>query len=117
MYVCLPSTPSRAILAAMHKSIRPIGLALALLLITLIQPVNHPARHRLQSSDMALAAAAPKTPVQTAAIGYTYTVKPTDTLWDIAVAHGITVEAPIAANNMSDPRLLRPGQALFILAI
>jgi uncharacterized protein YkwD len=43
-------------------------------------------------------------------------VRPTDTLWDIAVAHGITVNALLAANKLADPRLLRPGQTLWVPA-
>ena len=48
--------------------------------------------------------------------GYVYTVRAADTLWDIASAHGITVQALVAANDLADPRLLRPGQTLFIPA-
>jgi uncharacterized protein YkwD len=45
-----------------------------------------------------------------------YTVQPTDTLWDIAAAHGITVKTLIAANDLANPRLLRPGQTLRVPA-
>jgi uncharacterized protein YkwD len=48
--------------------------------------------------------------------GYYYTVQPTDTLWDIAVAHGISVEALAAANAQVDPKLLQAGQMIFVPA-
>jgi uncharacterized protein YkwD len=49
-------------------------------------------------------------------IGYYYTVQPTDTLWDIAVAHGISVEALLAANSQIDPKRLLAGQPIFVPA-
>jgi uncharacterized protein YkwD len=48
--------------------------------------------------------------------GYYYTVQPTDTLWDIAVAHGISVEALAAANAQVDPKRLQAGQMIFVPA-
>ena len=44
----------------------------------------------------------------------TYTVKPGDTLYAIAVNHGTTVQAISAANNISNPNLIRVGQVLVI---
>jgi len=61
-------------------------------------------------------AAADRSPLPGSAVGYNYTVQPTDSLWGIAVAHRITVQALIAANDLADPRLLRPGQTLWVPA-
>jgi len=44
----------------------------------------------------------------------THTVQPGDTLWDIAIRHGTTVAALVAANNLDDPNLLAIGQRLVI---
>ena len=44
----------------------------------------------------------------------TYVVQPRDTLYSIARAHGVTVEALSKANSVSDPRRLRAGQILRI---
>ena len=44
--------------------------------------------------------------------GLTYEVKGGDTLFGIALAHGLSVDAFIAANGITDPSLLRPGQIL-----
>jgi peptidoglycan/xylan/chitin deacetylase (PgdA/CDA1 family)/LysM repeat protein len=43
-----------------------------------------------------------------------YTVKSGDTLYRIAVNHGVTVAAMMAANGITDPNLIRPGQVLVI---
>lgn len=100
----------------MHKSIRPIGPALALLLITLIHPASILHAAGMQSSSEALATSISNRPSPAPPIGYTYVVQPDDTLWDIAAAHGISVDALVAANSQIDPRLLRPGQTLFVPA-
>ncbi|MBE7520385.1 MAG: LysM peptidoglycan-binding domain-containing protein [Thermoflexaceae bacterium] len=44
--------------------------------------------------------------------GSTYVVKAGDTLWDLAVAWGVTVEAIVAANNLASPDDLSIGQEL-----
>jgi len=44
----------------------------------------------------------------------TYTVKPGDTLYAIAVKYGTTVQAITAANNITNPNLIRVGQVLVI---
>ena len=100
----------------MHKSIRPIGPALALLLITLIHPASILHAAGMQSSSEALATSISNRPSPAPPVGYTYVVQPDDTLWDIAAAHGISVDALVAANSQIDPRLLRPGQTLFVPA-
>lgn len=46
----------------------------------------------------------------------TYTVSPNDTLWDIATAHHVSVDALIAANPGIDPKALQNGQVLTIPA-
>ena len=44
----------------------------------------------------------------------TYTVKPGDSLYAIAVKYGTTVQAIAAANNISNPNLIQVGQVLNI---
>jgi N-acetylmuramoyl-L-alanine amidase len=44
----------------------------------------------------------------------TYIVRPGDTLSEIAVRHGTTVQALVHANDISDPNLIRVGQLLHI---
>ncbi len=46
--------------------------------------------------------------------GYTYTVKPGDSLSRIAAWHGTTVHALARANALSYPYLIYPGQRLFV---
>ncbi len=46
--------------------------------------------------------------------GQTYTVKQGDTLFDIALAFGVSVEALARANGITDATLIRPGQVLVI---
>jgi LysM repeat protein len=47
-----------------------------------------------------------------AAFNRSYTVKPGDTFWRIAQAHGSSPEAVMKANGISDPRKLKPGMKL-----
>jgi uncharacterized protein YkwD len=95
---------TRAILAGMHKPIRAAVLSILFILPT------------TAASWSGAHAAADRPTAAAAEVGYAYTVQPTDTLWDIAAAHGITVSALIAANDLADPRLLRPGQTLWVPA-
>ena len=44
----------------------------------------------------------------------TYVVKKGDTLSEIALRFGVSVQALAAANGITDPRLIRPGQVLVI---
>lgn len=53
----------------------------------------------------------PATPTPEALV---YLVEPGDTLWDIALEYGVTVEALIVANGLQDPDSLAVGQRLFI---
>jgi LysM repeat protein len=51
----------------------------------------------------------------TMAMGFfNYTVKPGDTLSDIADDHDVTVTALVKANSIKNPNLIRPGQVLTI---
>ena len=43
-----------------------------------------------------------------------HTVRPGETAWDIANEYGVTLEALIAANELTDPNRLEPGQQLVI---
>jgi LysM repeat protein len=53
-------------------------------------------------------------PSPTPGAGQTYTVKSGDTLTGIAAQFGTTVAAISEANNITNPRLIRPGQVLII---
>ena len=46
--------------------------------------------------------------------GLTYTVRPGDTLFAIALSHGVSVDFLMEINGISDARLLRAGQDLLI---
>ena len=82
------------------------------------QYASQEAGSSLSSSRNAVAnAAATANAVATAAKpagGELYTVIPGDTLWGIAVAHGVTVPAICAANNLDMSRFIMPGQKLII---
>ncbi len=51
-------------------------------------------------------------PGATVTPGSTYVVKSGDTLWDLAIEWGVTVEAIMAANNLANPNELSIGQEL-----
>lgn len=44
----------------------------------------------------------------------TYTVRPGDTLWNIAQRYGTTVSHLAAINNVANPNLIYPGETLYI---
>ena len=44
----------------------------------------------------------------------TYTVRSGDTLWDIAIKYGVTVDAIVKLNNIANPNLIYVGQVLQI---
>jgi len=46
--------------------------------------------------------------------GKTYTVKPGDTLWQIAQSYNVSLQALVAANNLADPDRIVPGQVIVI---
>lgn len=46
--------------------------------------------------------------------GATYVVRPGDTLFRIALTHGVTVAGLVQANNLSNPNLLYVGQVLLL---
>jgi len=67
-------------------------------------------RARLAAAALgATAAAAP-----TVAAATTYVVRPGDTLGAIALRHGVSVQALVHANGISNPNLIRIGQLLQI---
>ena len=107
---------THAILAAMHRSDTPTRWSLASLLLILILPVTNV--HAAGVPTDAETPISPTTisPSSLPGIGYYYAVQPTDTLWDIAVAHGISVETLLAANTQVDPKRLLAGQAIFVPA-
>ena len=100
----------------MHRSDPPTRWSLASLLLILILPVTNV--HAAGAPIDAETPVSPATlsPSSLPGIGYYYTVQPTDTLWDIAVAHGISVESLVAANTQVDPKRLLAGQTLFVSA-
>ncbi len=53
-------------------------------------------------------------PQQRVEAGYEHTVKPGETLSEIARAYGVSINAIIRANKIDRPDLLRAGQKLFI---
>ena len=55
-------------------------------------------------------------PTSLAQAGYIYTIRPGDTLWDIAVAHGITLQALLEANELTDAATLHVGQTIRVPA-
>jgi LysM repeat protein len=59
--------------------------------------------------SLALIVFAPQT-----ALAGTYTVKPGDTLWRIAQAHNISVEALQKANNLGESGVVIVGQVLTV---
>ena len=112
----LPVIATGVILAGMHKPIRAIVLAFVPILLSLANPSAdaHAVWSNTRVRTGVASAAVPPSPG--APVGYVYTVQPADTLWGVAAVHGITVNALIAANDLANPRLLRPGQTLFVPA-
>jgi uncharacterized protein YkwD len=109
---------THVILAAMHRSDTPTRWSLAslLLILILILPVLNV--HAAGAPTDAQTPISPTTiaPSSLPDVGYYYTVQPTDTLWDIAAAHGISVETLLAANSQIDPKHLLAGQMIFVPA-
>lgn len=68
----------------------------------------------IPGSQTAKASAAPAARPATGQEAGVYTVKPGDFLAQIAAAHGVTAQAIIRANGITNPDLIRPGQVLLI---
>ena len=102
----------------MHRSDTPTRWSLAslLLILILILPVLNVHAAGAPTDAETPISPTPISPSSLPGIGYYYTVQPTDTLWDIAVAHGISVETLLAANTQVDPKRLLAGQTLFVPA-
>ena len=102
----------------MHRSDTPTRWSLAslLLILILILPVLNVHAAGAPTDAETPISPTPISPSSLPGIGYYYTVQPTDTLWDIAVAHGISVEALVAANTQVDPKRLQAGQTIFVPA-
>jgi len=101
----------------MHRPLPPLSRLLFLLfLLVLAQPI--PSAGAAGHLHNAAGPADPmeEAPSAQAKVGYVYTFQPGDTLWDIAAAHGITVETLIAANKLPDPTLIHPGDWIFVPA-
>ncbi len=102
----------------MHRSDTPTRWSLAslLLILILILPVTNVHAAGAPTDAETPDSSTVTSPSSLPGTGYYYTVQPTDTLWDIAVAHGISVETLVAANTQVDPKRLQAGQLLFVPA-
>jgi uncharacterized protein YkwD len=102
----------------MHRSDTPTRWSLAslLLILTLILPVLNVHAAGAPTDAETSVSSTIASPSSLPDTGYYYTVQPTDTLWDIAVAHGISVETLVAANTQVDPKRLQAGQTIFVPA-
>lgn len=100
----------------MHRSILSIGLSLALSLSILISSPHTVQGAAQQHNAVGPAAPEPELVSSSPVVGYWYTIRPADTLWDIAAAHGISIETLRVANRERDPRFLLPGQEIFVPA-
>jgi uncharacterized protein YkwD len=87
-----------------------------LLLLAIANPFSRVQASRVDGPVLAPLASLKGWALPDAPDGYVYTVQPADTLWHIASAHGTSTADLIAANSLTDPRLLRPGQMLFVPA-
>jgi uncharacterized protein YkwD len=101
----------------MHRPLTTLSrLLFLLLLLVLAQPIPSAGAAGHLSSTAGPADPTEKSLSSQATVGYVYTFQPGDTLWDIAAAHGITVETLIAANKLPDPTLIHPGDWIYIPA-
>ena len=102
----------------MHRSDTPTrgSLASLLLILILILPVTNVHAAGAPIDAETSISPTPISPSSLPGIGYYYAVQSTDTLWDIAVAHGISVESLVAANTQVNPKRLLAGQTLFVPA-
>ena len=101
----------------MHRPLTTLSrLLFLLLLLVLAQPIPSAGAAGHLSSTAGPADPTEKSLSSQATVGYVYTFQAGDTLWDIAAAHGITVETLIAANKLPDPTLIHPGDWIFVPA-
>ena len=101
----------------MHRPLTTLSrLLFLLLLMVLAQPIPSARAAGHLTNSAGPADPTEKSTSSQAIVGYVYTFEPGDTLWDIAAAHGITVDTLVAANKLPDPTLIHPGDWIFVPA-
>lgn len=100
----------------MQKPFAAVRLLVALLFASLIQlaPRAHATELHLPLPKTQSAPSDPLPARPTS--GYVYTIQAGDTLWEIALAHRLTLDELFAANDVPDPQSLHPGDRIFVPA-
>jgi LysM repeat protein len=104
-------TPTRTPTAAIAPTrVPPVPTVTPVLTATLVPVLPTP----VPTPTITLPPSATPTATFTPRPLQTYVVKKGDTLYDIARRFGVSLQALAAANGITDPRLIRPGQVLVI---